>query len=101
MKHLFILLFGLTLLCHPVSAQDSSQEETRTVVTAEGTKTVPAEDQNRELKDRLQKMKQDRKDERESKRNQKRIFKIAGRIAILAIILAGVAWWRNRKKKNS
>lgn len=100
MKHLLIIIFGITLLSQPISGQDTTSTPKHTVVTAKGTRTVSAEDQNRELNDRLRRIAQEREEAREEKQNKKRIIKIVGKIALVAIIGGIAAWVWPRKKKS-
>lgn len=101
MKHIFFLLFGIVLLTQPTMAQDSLAQKTHTVVTANGTQTVSAEQQNKELTDRLKKMNQDRKDERDQKRTEKYTYKLIGKIVFAVLIVGAVALWRSRKKGSN
>ncbi|SHG19920.1 hypothetical protein [Dysgonomonas macrotermitis] len=100
MKHLLILIFGITLLSQSASGQDTTSTPKHTVVTPKGTRTVSAEDQNRELNDRLRRIAQEREEAREEKQNKKRIIKIVGKIALVAIIGGIAAWVWPRKKKS-
>lgn len=99
MKHLLFVLFGIILSASPLIAQDSIQQDTHTVVTADGTKTVSSEKQNQDITNRLKQLKEQKEDERDDKRNKKFILKIISRIGFVAIIIGIAAWWRSRENK--
>ncbi len=101
MKHILFLLFGIVLLTQLSIAQDSLAQTTHTVVTANGTETVSAEQQNKDLKERLQKMNQDKQDERDAKRTEKYTYKFIGKIVIGVVIIGAVALWQSRKKRSN
>lgn len=101
MKHFLLLLFAITLFVQPIKTQDSLSQKTYTVVTAEGERTVSANEQNKQITDRLKQMRREKQEQQESKHNQKQTLKVIGKIASLAILISIITWWRKRKAKGN
>lgn len=101
MKQIILILVFLNIFTHQVFSQEDAETQTHEVVTAEGRKTVDIEQANKDVTDKLKRLKEENKERIEEKRDKKRIAKIAGRIVFGAILLGGIIYWRNRKRKAS